>query len=252
MSIPFSNTTTKKGIIQLIEKNLGFTYGTISSDSTVLAEFTADVNLALDRAWDIILGVNTTHQHDDKNYLSASGEGKYPIVYLDIVSGTRQYPLTVDADSNLVLEIYKVFVTDNNGLVTELTPVDVQNGTAPSNYYDGLNVNGTPNTYDKLGSVIYLDPIPDYNKTDGLIVYIDREASYFLTSDTTKTAGFAGIYHEYLVFRPCYQYASRKGLENQAYFEKETFKYEEALRSFYQRREKDVQKTMRARVISSR
>lgn len=252
MSIPFSNTTTKKGIIQLIEKNLGFTYGTISSDSTVLAEFTADVNLALDRAWDIILGVNTTHQHDDKNYLSASGEGKYPIVYLDIVSGTRQYPLTVDADSNLVLEIYKVFVTDNNGLVTELTPVDVQNGTAPSNYYDGLNVNGTPNTYDKLGSVIYLDPIPNYSKPDGLAIYINREASYFLTSDTTKTAGFAGIYQEYLVFRPCYQYASRKGLENAPYFEKEMVKYEEALKGFYQRREKDVQKRMSPRIISSR
>lgn len=245
MSLVFSNTTTKAGIIQRIEKHCGFQYGDISGNTARLATATADVNLAIDKVLATVFQVGGTWQFDDNNHAD------HPIITTNIVSGQRDYNFVSDELGNLILDIQKVFVADSNGLFREITAVDVPSG-APNNYWDGLSTGGQPNTYEKNGNGFFLDPIPNYNRTNGLKVYISREGSYFTTSDTTKKPGFAGLFHEYLAIRPAYFYALDNTLSNKDSLEKEMLKLEAGIENYYKAREKDVQKTLRSRINCSR
>lgn len=239
MSLQYSDTVSNRGIVQLIDSNVK-----TSESSYPLIDKTRDINLALDRVLSLIFQVGGTWQFDDSNQTS------YPILTTDIVDGQRDYSFVSDTSGNLILEMYKILVADSTGLFREIWPVDVPAG-APSNYYDGLNTEGIPNSYEKLGNGIFLDPIPNYNRTAGLKIYINREATYFTTSDTTKKPGFAGLFHEYLALRPSYMYAYRNSLPNANQLLTEMTKMEQDIMDFYKSREKDVQKTLRARSNSA-
>jgi len=238
MSIVFSNTTTKNGLIQIIERNCGFNDADVSGDATLLAKFTGDINLAIDEILGFMFPLGGTWQLDDSNHTD------YPIITTNLVSGQRDYSFTVDGSSNQILDIYKVMVKDAQGVFHEIEPQDMQSDGA-SSFYDGVNTTGTPTRYDKTGNGIFLDLIPSYNSTGGLKVFINREASYFTTSDTTKKLGFAQLFHEYLALRPSYQYAYRKSLPMVKTLDYELQKMKAAIKEYFGTREKDVRKQMK-------
>lgn len=237
MSLAFSNTTSKNGILQRIERTCGFQDGDITGNTTKLAQFTGDINVALDRVLSLIFSVGGTWQFDDSNHTD------YPIITTNLVSGQRDYTFTSDESGNLILEIYKVLVADDSGGYREILPVDQQSD-APVNYTDGNNTTGLPITYDKTGNGIFLDPIPNYNETNGLKIFINREASYFATSDTTKKPGFAGLFHEYLVLHPSFYYCLRNGISIRNSVKEELMEMESQIMDFYKMREKDVVKRL--------
>lgn len=241
MSLQFSDTTNRRGIVQLID-DIADTDVNIYS----IEEKTRDINLALDRALAIIFQVGGRWNFDDSNHED------YPVISTNIVSGQRDYSFTTDENQNLILDVHKVMAADENGNFNIIWPVDVSSGAAPSNYYDGLNTRGQPNTYDKLSNSIFLDPIPNYNRTGGLKVYISREGSYFIKTDTTKKPGFAGLFHEYLALRPAYQFCYRNGMQKAATLKAEMLEMEDAIREYYKAREKDDPKVIRPRVNSVR
>lgn len=227
-------------ILDLIDDNVKS-----NSTSYPVADKTRDINLALDRALALIFEVGGTWQFDDNNHED------YAIITTTLTAGQRDYTFTSDEQGNLILEILKVFVADENGNYREVTPVDVPEG-APSNFWDGLETQGQPNTYDKLANGIMLDPIPNYTRANGLKIYISREGSYFSTTDTTKKPGFAGLFHEYLALRPSYQYAFRNSMPNTQLLKAETLEMEEAIKNYYKAREKDVRKRITGRRNNAR
>ena len=245
MSLPFSNSANKSGIVELIYSNTG-----ADTNKYPLIEVVRDVNAALDKVVSLILKSDGRWQFDDSNFTD------YPIITTDLVAGQRDYSFTADANGNLILDIYKVMVKDPSGKFIELLPVDQQepslpNGNAniaaglpPATMVDGLNTQGTPSCYDKTANGIFLDLIPSYSQSGGLKVFINREASYFTTANTTKKPGFSGIFHEYLALRPSYQYAYRKGLQNAVALQNEMLRMEEEIKYYYGRREKDERKRM--------
>lgn len=245
MSIQFSNTVTKAGIIQRIEDSCGFNDGDITGNATRLAKFTAKVNSALDEVTSIALKSSASWQFDDVNHTD------YPIMTTDLVSGQQDYSFTSDGSGNLVLDIFKVMIKLPDGTWTEIKPVDRN---VPNNDTDSFDntVSGTPTRYDKLGNGIFLDAVPDYSSEDGLKVYINRESTYFLTSDTTKKAGFAGLFHDYLYLKPSYEYARDKGLSNVARLEKDVVLMQEAIRQHYATRERDIKRGMRPAITNSK
>ncbi len=246
MSLQFSNTTYKNGILQKIERDCNLGDGGITGNTTLLSQFTSDVNLALDRALSLIFQAGGTWQFDDSN------QTDYQIITTSIVSGQRDYSFVTDGTGNIILDIYRVMVADVNGTFYDIQPVDVSSGFAPNSFVDGLNVGGLPNAYDKLGNGIFLDPIPNYNRANGLKVFINRESTYFLTTDTIKKPGIAGLFHEYLALRPSYQYARNKGLENTVALQNNVLIMEQDLQDYYRARERDVQKIIRPHFRSSR
>ncbi len=236
MSIPLNDTATRKGLVQIYEKEIGADYGDISGNADKLLELVADINLALDDYTDIAIKSAGTWGPDDFNQLG------YPIFTADLVSGQRAYAMLTDQYGNMLLDVYKVFVASPAGLFRELLPVDVSTGSQElaasgvasgvlyssnlQSFTNGQNASGIPTKYDKLANGIFLDPIPNYNYTGGLKLYGNREAAYFTVSQSTKVAGFPGIHHRYLALKPALDYARRNGLSSYERLKNEVDSYE--------------------------
>lgn len=246
MSIVYSDTTNKSGIIQLIEQNCGFNDGGVSGDSTLLAQFTGQVNATIDEILGFLFPKGGTWQLDDSNHTD------HPFIYTNIVSGQRDYSFDTDEQGNVVLDIYRVMVADSGGTFAEIKARDQQtansNNSNTTSYIDGQNTAGVPTTYDKTGNSIFLDPVPNYDYTNGLKVFINREGSYFTSSDTTKKLGFASLYHEYLALKPSYNYARANSLNNREVLKRDMLEMRQAIIDYYGTREKDVKKRFIANV----
>jgi len=241
MSLQFYNSTDKTGIVDLIYENT-------KSNTTKypLKEVTRDVNLALDKAYSIIFQSSGKWQFDDSNHVD------YPIITTNLVSGQRDYSFTTDEHSNIILDIYRVLVADENDKFYDLEPVSQQkDGINSIGFVDGQDLEGKPVKYAKTANGIFLDRIPDYNSTGGLKILINREGSYFASTDTTKKPGFAGLFHEYLVLRPSYQYAYRKGMANAPALREEMLLMERKIAEYYGKRSKDEKPRIKPSVRGS-
>jgi hypothetical protein len=234
MSLTFSN------IVSLIDLNCN-----TNSTSFPVTDKTLYINLGIDNLLLMLFsnGAGGKWQMDDYNH------SHYPIITTDLVSGQRDYAFTTDEDGAVILDIYKVQAKNNaTGIYKDLTPVDMQGNSAPSTMTDGSNSTGTPTCYDKTGNGIFLDLIPSYSATDGLRIFINREASYFLSTDTTKKLGFTGIYHEYLVLYASYLYARTKGLLNREVLKRDMLEMEERIKKHQGTRERDVVRKLEIKV----
>jgi hypothetical protein len=240
MSLQFNDTTNFKGIVQLYERELGMPRGTITGNR--LKELTADVNLAWDSYLALALRASGTWQFDDSNHTD------YPILTTDLVANQRDYAFTVDSGSNLILEIQKVLVSDASGNYREVDPVDVQTEKDTQGFYNGDNATGVPQKYDKLANGIFLDPIPSYNYTAGLKIYVNREPSYFTSSDLTKKPGCPGIHHRYFYLRPALDYARVNNLANLGAISASVMALENDIEEYFGKRARD----QRTRLVVSR
>lgn len=252
MSVPFSNSSGI-GLIQLCEDYCGFNRGDILGDTTLLQKFTGYINLALDDAWSIILQASGKWHFDDINYPD------YPMIETNLISGQRDYSFVTDQDGSIVLEIFRVMVADPSGTYHEIHPVDqfqTTYGTANLENTDaminGSNATGTPTRYSKTSNGIFLDVIPNYNGVRALQVFIDREASYFVTSDTTKKPGYVGVFHQYLALWASEFYAGIKTLTNLKKLNSDKMQMKRDLGQYYARRDRDTPKRMVANVENNR
>lgn len=201
MSLVFSSPSTSGGIVELIDEMVK-----TNSSTYPIASKVRDVNLALDRVLSIIFNAGGTWQFDDSNLTD------YPIITANLVSGQRDYSFVTDGAGNLILDVYKVLVADQNGSFAEIAPYNVQSQDTVTTFTDGKNTGGVPTRYDKTANGIFLDLVPNYSFAGGLKVYINREGSYFNASDTVKKPGFAGLFHEYLALNPAQKFAARNSL----------------------------------------
>jgi hypothetical protein len=221
-----------------------------------LADKVIDINLALDAALAIIFAAGGKWKFDDSN------NSDYPIITADIVANQRDYTFTNDQDGNLILDINKVFLmrvpsSGGTGVYQEIYPVDPASEEGLQTFTDGLNVVAQPYLYQKLGNGIILNTLPPANVSSGLKMYINREASYFTTSDTTKKPGFAGLFHEYLVLRPAYKYAQRKSLSiaggvlrngSMTGLLRDVSQMEQAIKDYYGNRSRDERPKLSPRI----
>lgn len=237
MSLAFNDTSTFKGLVQMYEKEIGVSRGTVSGNTNLLKEFTADVNLTLDDYVAIMIQVSGLWKGDDTNHTD------YPEIYTNIVSGQRDYTFLTDENGNIILDIYKVYLLDG-GVYKLLNPYDSDTENEASTFSNGQNATGTASKYDKTANAIRLDLTPTANITDGLKVSINREASYFTYTDTTKKAGFPGVHHKYFYLKPALDYARRNTLTSYPRIEAEVMKLEREIREYFDRRAKDENPTL--------
>jgi hypothetical protein len=243
MSIQYSNTSTKNGLLQIIERRLGFNDGDISGHATRKAQFTGEINLTIDEVLGFMFPKGGGWQLDDANHPN------YPIITTNLVLGQRDYAFTTDENGIVILDIYKVAISDGS-VFREIKAVDQQEPNSPNSnnksFYDGQDVSGIPTRYDKTANGIFLDPISNANVTNGLKVFINREGSYFTTSDTTKIVGFAHLFHEYFAIRPAYRYARDKQLKVAEQLKRDCDEMKAAIIEYFGMREKDVIRRMYA------
>lgn len=233
MRLSFNDTTTKKGIVQVIKRLCNVNASTESSYP--LLDMTVDVNNALGNFFLIAASSQGRFQIDDTNHTD------YPIIFADIVSGQQDYSFTLDEDGNQIMDVWKVRAKDSTGNLVTLKQRDLQDG---QDEKINSTVTGNPTEYDLTANGIFLTDIPNYDSTDGLEVFITRTPSYFESTDTTKAPGIPHIFHEYMALRPSYFYCLSHGLKQAQGIGERMLSMEKMIGEYYSERNKDEPRRM--------
>ena len=254
MSLVFSNPTGTNGIVERLRRKVG-----VSNNPSAypLSDIVSDVNAAVDAFTLLALEAAGKWNPDDPN------QAHQPVVMMDLVAGQRDYTYLTDQDGNLILDIYKVLIADQNGFFREADPVDPASEEDTEMFWNGQNVQGIPYQYDKSGTTLNVNPIPNYSTNGavtgnyGIKAYINRESTYFSITDTLKVPGFPGPLHEYLVTHPASQYATRKQLSiaggvlrngSTTGLIREVQQFETTIKTYYGNRAKDAPVIMGQRI----
>jgi hypothetical protein len=224
-----SDTTTRTGIVQLLEDLTGTQ--NVSSYSTAVK--IRDINLAFDDYQNMVKKVAGTWQADDSNHT------KYPNMKFDLTSGQQDYTFEVDEQGNQVQDIYRVECKDANGRWYLLNPVDEMDFTEAISQID--TESGTPTEYWKTANGIFLKVKPDYTQADGIRMFFTRSPNYFTTSDTTKEPGITNGHHRYLALKPAFWYWLPKETSRANIFFAEIQKIENEIKRDISNRARDEQ-----------
>lgn len=210
--------------------------GISASDTTTypLADFTRNANFGLDRAVALIQRADNVWEWDDTN------QTDLPIATTTLVADQQDYGLAVTH-----LKLLRVRVKDAAGnyrVLPQINRRDLHDSqlTAPS---------GMPRGYDVLGNSIFLYPKPAASAvttSQGLELQFQRGASYFTTSDTTKTPGFATQFHRLVSLYAALDYCNIKDLDKRAKkIEANIAKMEADLLDFYSSRDADMKVSLK-------
>ena len=150
-----------------------------------MKQFTAKANNAVSRIWAAIFQAYGGWIYDDSN------QSDLPQAYTNIVAGQRRYALP-----SYALSIQRVEVTDAGGLVRRIDPLPLER--VAVGLAEFLNSNGPPQYYRAADGELEIFPASAVNVTDGMELFFDRDSVAFVSTDTTKTPGFASPFH-YLV-----------------------------------------------------
>ncbi len=177
-----------------------------NSSSYTAYKFARDANNALLDYQMLALHANGGWQFDDTNQAAA------PIKSINVVSGTNNYNVLVDDETNAnqIVEIEKVECAIDASLsnYNVLTPYDEM---SPNfSITRDATFSGVPNSYYIRSGVIYLYPKPNYNATAGLKIWVSRTTTYFAGTDTTKVAGIPHTHQKYLVLKAAFEYCMVK------------------------------------------
>jgi hypothetical protein len=225
----FNDTTNKSGILQDCEITLfgdeGYT--SITSDTNRLLQFTNRANRALDRFVFLAMTADERWQFDDNNHTDLA------IAVTNIVSAQREYQFALDH-----LEVEKVLIQRQDGTWVTLKPLS-QTENKQTYYENNTGNSGTPMRYEKRGSTIFLDVVPNYSATNGLKIYFSRGASYFASSDTTKVPGFASNFHKFVPLHMKTNYAIDRQMPMAVNLSALLQVEEQSIRDFFSNRAKD-------------
>jgi len=179
----FNDSANDAGICQEIDDICGSTVNTFP-----LTKKARRVNDALDAFYKIAIEEDTNWIFDDSNYAP-----DLPLAYINIQSGVQDYPIENDL---YVLD--QIYVKDSQGLFSELPILDRDDVRAKNIFEVPSNSTGNPVRAEIVGNSLLLDPIPNYNSSNGIKMVVHRAASYMDSNDTVKEPGIPAIFHPYL------------------------------------------------------
>ena len=188
----FNKTSDKSGLLQLCESLCLLGDTGITANTTLKAQFTNYLNLALSEVWHHIAQVNKTAKADDMNYTDI------PNASITLVASQQDYSLPVastGANANTLHRVNGIYYVVNNERVY-LRPMD--------NDEELSGTEGIPTAYRIQGKSIFFDvPVIASFVTAYTTFHVEfqRIPSYFASSDTTKQAGFMAIHHPLLALK---------------------------------------------------
>ncbi|MDA3802826.1 MAG: hypothetical protein PF488_02930 [Patescibacteria group bacterium] len=218
----FNDTVNLNGIIQTVERLTDVGQAYISGDDTRLKETTATINRINHRVWHNIFMSTGNWQYDD------GGQTDLPVATTDIVDGQSTYSLPSGA-----LTVQRIEAKDENGLWTTLTPITKESITGAVDEF--MDTDGSLRAYRLVNGVIELFPASNYDSTDSLKVYFDRDSVDFAYDDTTATPGFASPYHEILPIMTAIEWYKVKQAQSPTLpqLQQDQLRLEKSIKDFY-------------------
>ena len=199
------------------------------SNDYSLAAIARNVNRWYDKVVTKILQSDDTLEWDDTN------KTDLPIARIDLVANQQDYGVTAAT----FLKLHKIDAYDSAGNPIPLTQITLDDlrGIADADFESTA---GTPRYYRLQGSSIFLYPKPSYSYTQGLRIFYQRNVDYFVSTDTTKTPGFAEPFHRILSYGAAYDYAVITGMKDKiTLFRQEINDLMKDMMDFYSSRNED-------------
>lgn len=223
----FSDTTDKLGIIQACERYCNLSDAGISGDATLLKEFTAHVNKTMRELWHSIFMAYGGWQYDDSN------QTDLPSATTGLTADQATYALPSGA-----LTVRGIEVLNESSTWTRIQPITeekIRQYQAEGEFHD---TSAQPLYYRLVGDTIKLFPAPNYTQASSLKVFYDRGSVAFADTDTTKTPGFAGEYHDAVPIGASLEYLRYKRPESaqRVLLDTEYLKYKQMIIDFYTKR----------------
>lgn len=201
MSIPFSETTNKTGIVEQTRKLMR-----VDSTQWPTANIVNSVNNWHDFVTGYAIGSDKNFQWDDTNHT------KLPEGTTTLTISQSDYSFLTDEQGNPIVTLTGVSIL----IGTRYFPLNLADR-SDSNYDASTFgvVSGVPTAYDKIAdNIIRLDFLPIATTLLGLKFYFQRTGSYFAASDTTKSPGVSPLLHRSYVIASAYDGALTLGLGN--------------------------------------
>lgn len=208
-----------------------------------LVDITRRFNGALDRFFTLAFRSDGRWNFDDLNQTTA------PLESINLVSGTEKY--AIDTFTSEIINVLRVEMLDSTGKGVVLQPLD-RNSVGWESLPQFNSVAGTPRWYDKLGKYIYLYPKPNYNSTNGLSLYFERNKSAFVSTDTTKSPGIPSLFHMYLCRLAALPFLIEKSLPQKDDIASQIQVDEEEIVGYFSHRDKDIQTRIQAKRTNPR
>lgn len=163
-----------------------------NTTSYPLVDITRNINIGYGEIIAVILRNDKKWKFDDTNQ-TLTLEATF-----NLSTGVSEYGLLAsipDAAQDWT-NFWGIEIKDSNGNWLPLKPItrdDVKRmGYAWDEYKD---TSATPDEYMIEGTQLYLKAAPNYDSSDGGKIYMQRNPSYFASTDTTKVPGFASNFH---------------------------------------------------------
>lgn len=186
--------------------------------------------MALDRFFYLAFKSDGRWSFDDLNQTSP------PIQSINLVSGQRRYEL--DDFTSEIINLMRVEIKDEAGNGVLLRPTDLSQ--VPMDYDEYHETAGVPRWYTKFGKFIDLLPAPNYNSTNGLTLYFERNKIPFVSTDTTADPGIPSIFHGYLARHASLPFLIEKGKQHKEDIKQQIALDEDAIIDHFSHREKDI------------
>ena len=203
-----------------------------STDRYTAEERRVDWNIWLDKVSTMVMESMDEDDYDDPNH------GDDPIYTANLVASQQDYSFPTG-----LAEIKRMEVKLDGSNWYKAEPLDVNQ---ISKATDTTSIANTFHTskpgYDTQYNSFFLYPIPQTNVTGGVKIWVTRAPEEFSTSDVTtgtKEPGFYRAFHPILAYGPAWEVAQRDRLPNVNELAVMLQDYEQRLRRFYGKRQKD-------------
>lgn len=217
----YNSHSDEQDIIHLINDLTGMDNNVYS-----LKAKTRDANTALRTIWTWIFDAYGGWAFDDSNNTL-----NFPSSTTSLVIGQRDYSLPSEA-----LTIRGVEIKDTGGVWTSLLPLTEEQIRDNQAEKEFMKTSSKPIYYILYSNSIKIYPASDYAQSASLRVLYDRDMSIFTSTDTTKTPGFASLFHEAIAYGAGYFFSRYKTIPQKNDLAVAWKDYEIRIKKFYAER----------------
>lgn len=200
-----------------------------------LKQKTRDMNTANRTIWGWIHEAYGGWLYDDSNNTL-----DFPTATANLVSGQQDYTLPSEA-----LTVRGIEVKTTGGVWQELTAITEEYIRQTFSEKEFMKTPAQPTYYTAYANSIKLYPPANYSQNASIRVSYDRGTINFLSTDTTKTPGFASLFHEAVAYGAAKTFALYKQLPQAGGVMRGGFKtglngewqdWENSIKKYYQER----------------
>lgn len=217
----FNSNADEQYLVSLLNDLTG-----MDNNTYALKAKTRDINTANKTVWSWIHEAYGGWLYDDSNNTT-----DFPTATASVVANQRDYTLPSE-----LLTVRGVEIKTTGGVWQELRPTTEEKIRDIMSEKQFMITASQPMWYTPYSNSVKIYPATNYSQTSSILISYDRGTSNFASTDTTKTPGFASLFHESLAYGAGYFFSLYKGIPQALRLQLDWEKWEKRIKQYYSER----------------